>query len=161
IPAGGSATAHITDTYNRVPGSLLVRKTITGPAAGQQGEITIHTVCDGRALTPDFVIPAGTPAGDQTRQYDQIDAPASCTVTDTAAGSPSAVSVVVDGTGQTVSVAAGRIAEADITDAYGLRPGQLEVTKTIDGPAAGQQGEVVIHTVCSGGALTPDFVIPA
>ena len=38
-------------------------------------------MCDGKALTPDFVIPAGTPAGDQTKQYDQIRAPAKCTVT--------------------------------------------------------------------------------
>ncbi len=75
IPSGDSATAHITDTYDFVPGSLLVRKTIAGPGAGQQGEITIHTVCDGKALTPDFVIPAGTPAGDQTKQYDQHQRP--------------------------------------------------------------------------------------
>ena len=161
IPAGGAGTAHITDTYDFVPGSLLVRKTIGGPAAGQQGEITIHTVCDGTALTPDFVIPAGTPAGDQIHQYDRIPAPATCTVTETADGHTSAVSVVVDGSGQTVSVPAGGLATAEIADSYGLRPGQLEVTKTITGPLAGQQGEVVIHTVCNGTALTPDFVIPA
>ena len=159
IPTGGSATAHLTDTYDFVPGSLLVRKTIAGPAAGQQGEVRIRTVCDGTPLTPDFVIPAGTPAGDRTKQYDQIDAPATCTVTETVDGHTSAVSVVVDGSGQKVSVPAGRVVEADITDAYGLRSGQLEVTKTIEGPAAGQQGAVVIHTVCNGTALTPDFVI--
>ena len=139
-PSGRSATAHITDTYDFVPGSLLVTKTIAGPGAGQQGEIRIHTECDGKALTPDFVIPAGTPAGDQTKQYDQIPAPATCTVTETADGHTSTVSVVVDGSGQTVSVPAGEIAEADISDTYGLVPGQLEVTKTIAGPAAGQQG---------------------
>ena len=54
-------------------------------------------MCDGKALTPDFVIPAGTPAGDQTKQYDHIRAPAKCTVTETADGHTSAVSVVVDG----------------------------------------------------------------
>ena len=118
-------------------------------------------MCDGKALTPDFVIPAGTPAGDQTKQYDHIPAPATCTVTETADGHTSTVSVVVEGSGQTVSVPPGEIVEADISDTYGLVPGQLEVTKTIAGPLAGQQGMVVIHTVCNGTALTPDFVIPA
>ena len=118
-------------------------------------------MCDGTALTPDFVIPAGTPAGDQTKQYDDIPVPATCTVTETADGHTSTVSVDVEGSGQTVSVPAGDIVEADISDTYGLVPGELEVTKSIAGTLAGQQGEVVIHTVCNGTALTPDFVIPA
>ena len=161
IPSGGSETVHVTDTYDFVPGSLLVRKTITGPGAGQQGDITIHTECNGKALTPDFAIGAKTPAGDYTQQYDDISAPATCTVTETADGGNSAVSVVVEGSGQTVSVPAGDIVEADLSDTYGLLPGQLEVTKTIAGLLAGQQGTVVIHTVCNGTALSPDFVIPA
>ena len=47
-------------------------------------------------------------------------------------------------------VPAGGVVEADISDTYGLRPGQLEVTKTIAGPLAGQQGKVIIHTACDG-----------
>ena len=93
----------IKDIYYHV-GSLLVRKTIAGPAAGQQGQITIHSECHGKALTPDFVIPAGTPAGDQTMQYDNIRVPAKCTVTETVDGHTSTVSVDVVGSGQTVSV---------------------------------------------------------
>ncbi len=160
IPPGGSETVKVKDFYYHV-GSLLVRKTIAGPAAGQQGEITIHSECGGKALTPDFVIPAGTPASDQTMQYDNIRVPATCTVTETVDGHTSTVSVDVVGSGQTVPVGPGDIAEADISDTYGLVPGQLEVTKSIAGPLAGQQGQVVIHTVCNGAALTPDFVIPA
>jgi hypothetical protein len=159
IPSGGSVTVEIRDIYRFVPGSLLVRKTIAGPGAGQQGEIRIHTVCNGNALTPDFVIPAGAPAGEQTKQYDRIRVPAKCTVTETADGHTGAVSVVVEGSGQTVSVPAGDVVEADISDTYGLLPGQLEVTKTIAGPLAGQQGPVVIHTVCNGTALIPDLAI--
>ncbi len=159
IPSGATKTVNITDNYHFV-GSLLVRKTIAGPGAGQQGDVRIHTECNGTALTPDFVIPAGTPAGDQTKQYDHIPVPATCRVAETADGHNSLVSVVVEGSGQTVSVPAGHIAEADISDTYGLLPGQLEVTKTIAGSLAGQQGTVVIHTVCNGSAL-PDFVIPA
>ena len=160
IPAGGRKTVNVTDTYHFV-GSLLVRKTIAGPAAGRQGPITIHTVCDGIALTPDFVIPAGAPAGDQTKQYDRITAPATCAVTETADGHTGTVTVVVEGSGQTVTVPPGDVVEADISDTYGLVPGQLEVTKTIAGPRAGQQGTVVIQTVCNGIHLSPDFVIPA
>ncbi len=160
ISPGKTETVDITDTYSFI-GSLLVRETIAGPAAGQQGPITIHSVCDGTALTPDFVIPAGAPAGEQTMQYDHIAAPATCAVTETEDGHTSTVSVVVTGSGQTVTISPGDIAEADISDTYGLAVGQLEVTKTIAGPLAGQQGQVVIHTVCDGIALAPDFVIPA
>ncbi|MGH3427853.1 MAG: DUF5979 domain-containing protein, partial [Mycobacteriales bacterium] len=164
IESGKTETVDITDTYSFV-GSLLVRKTIAGPAAGQEGPITIHSECDGTALTPDFVIPAGTPAGDQTMLYNDIPVPstagANCTVTETADGHTSTVTVVVTGSGQSVNISPGEIAEADISDTYGLAAGQLEVTKSITGPLAGQQGQVVIHTVCNGTALTPDFVIPA
>jgi hypothetical protein len=160
IPVGGSRRVGITDTYHFV-GSLLVRKTIDGPGAGQEGPVTIHTDCNGQALTPDFVIGAGAPAGDETKQYDDITVPATCTVTETADGQNSAVSVVVEGSGQTVSVPARGIVEADIADTYGLLPGQLEVTKTIAGSLAGQQGTAVIHTVCDGTALTPDLVMSA
>ena len=149
IPPGGSASADITDTYHDAPGSLLVRKTIAGPGAGHQGEIRIHSECNDTALTPDFVIPAGTPAGDQTQQYDNIPTPATCTVTETVDGHTSTVSVVVEGSGQTVEVPPGDIVEADISDTYGLLPGQLEVTKTIAGTEAGTQGAVTIDTSCT------------
>lgn len=160
IPAGASDRVEITDFYQHV-GSLLVRKTTAGPAAGHQGEVRIHSECDGTALTPDLVIPAGTPAGDHTRQYDHIPVPATCTVTETADGRTSTVSVIVQGSGQHVSIRPGEIAQANISDTYGLLPGQLAVTKSIVGPLAGHQGPVVIHTVCNGAALSPDFVIPA
>ena len=47
VPADGTATATITDTYTLAHGSLIVHKTIDGPAAGQQGEIVIEVSCDG------------------------------------------------------------------------------------------------------------------
>ena len=59
---GVPVTANITDTYSYLPGSLTVNKVIAGPAAGSQGAVTIHAVCDGTALTPDFTIAAGRPA---------------------------------------------------------------------------------------------------
>ena len=69
------------------PGSLVVKKTIAGPAAGSQARVVIHTVCDGIALTPDFVIPAGTPAGTTSKTYEPIPAGTKCTVTETSNGS--------------------------------------------------------------------------
>ena len=63
IPPGGAGAAQITDTYGPAPGSLLITKTIAGQLAGHQGPVTIHVVCDGTALKPDFVIASRTPGG--------------------------------------------------------------------------------------------------
>ena len=160
IPAGGTASVGITDTYSLVPGSLLVSKLIGGDGAGQQGQITITVSCGGTALSPDFVIPANSPADTYTQEYDDIPANSSCTVTETQDGSNTVVSVVVTGSGQTVTVPAGGTATADLSDDYTLNPGSLIVSKTITGPAAGLQGQVTISVSCDGTAL-PDFVIPA
>ena len=142
------------------PGSLVVKKTIAGPAAGSQARVVIHTVCDGVALTPDFVIPAGTPAGDKSKTYKPIPAGSLCTVTETSDGSVVGTDVVVIGAGQEATIPAGESETVHITDTYHF-VGSLLVRKTIAGPGAGQQGEIRIHTVCDGKALTPDFVIPA
>jgi hypothetical protein len=160
VTPGEIAEADISDTYGLAAGQLEVIKTITGPVAGQQGPIVIHTVCDGTALAPDFVIPAGA-TGDQSQIYSGIPTPASCVVTETATGATSTVSAVVIGSPQTATIAPGGAGAAHITDTYGPAPGALLVTKTIAGPLAGQQGPVTIQAVCNGAALSPDFVIPA
>ena len=44
ISADGTGVANLTDTYSNAPipvGSLTVTKDITGPAAGQQGPVTV------------------------------------------------------------------------------------------------------------------------
>ena len=74
IAAGDDVAAEITDTYSPAPGALTVTKTIAGPAAGSQAAVTIHTVCDGVALTPDFVIDAGTAAGTASHTYQDVPA---------------------------------------------------------------------------------------
>ena len=66
VPGGGSATLHITDTYTHATGSLVVTKTIDGPAAGSQGEVKISVTCGGTALA-EFVIPAGHSASQARR----------------------------------------------------------------------------------------------
>ena len=158
ISATGSATANVTDTYTQVPGSLVVTKDITGAAAGGQSPVSIAVSCDDGTVGT-FDIPAGV-TGPQSKTFTGIQAGPRCTVTETADGSTSTVDVTVTGDGQTVTVPADGTATATLTDTYTLAHGSLIVHKTIDGPAAGQQGEIVIEVSCDGTALE-DFVIPA
>jgi Domain of unknown function (DUF5979)/Thioester domain len=141
------------------PGSLTVTKTITGPAAATHGEIVIHVVCDGSALTPDFIIAAGA-TGSASTTYNPVPAGSKCVVTERDDGGTAAISVVVVGSGQQVTVPAGGGVTAALSNAYTFLPGSLVVRKTISGPAAGSQAAVTIHVVCGAMALA-DFVIPA
>ena len=161
IPPSGTATVDLTDAYEFVTGSLTVSKTIAGGAAGAQGPVVVHTVCNGVALTPDFSIDAGTPAGLYSKTYTSIPGGSVCTVTETANGATTAVSVTVTGSGGATTVPIGGTASATITDDYEFARGSLRVVKTIAGPAAGTQGQVIVHTECDGTPLTPDLVIPA
>jgi Domain of unknown function (DUF5979)/Thioester domain len=159
IPANATATVAVSDTYTDLPGSLVVNKTITGNAAGKQGQITIEVTCGGTAL-PDFVIQAGADARTVSKTYAGIAAGSSCTVTESADGHTSTVSVEQTGSGQQVTVPAAGAATATVTDTYSDVPGSLVVRKTIAGPAAGGQGQIVIVATCDGSQL-PAFVIPA
>ena len=98
--------------------SLVVTKTITGPAAGQQGAVTVQTVCNGSALSPELTVPAGAAAGIYSQTYGDIPAGSACTVHETANGATSTVSVTTTGAGQTVTVPVAHVAAADITDTY-------------------------------------------
>ena len=141
------------------PGSLTVTKSITGAAAAGHGQIVIHVVCDGTALSPDFVIAAGV-TGPASTTYQSVPAGSKCVVTETADGGTSTTSVVVVGSGQQVTVLAGAGMTATLSNNYTFLPGSLVVRKTISGPAAGSQAALTIHVVCGGTALA-DFVIPA
>ena len=161
LAATGTLTTTVSSTAEFLaPGSLVVKKTVAGPAAGKQGEIVIHTECDGVALTPDLVIPAGAAAGDYSQKYEPLDAGSKCTVTETSDGSSSSVEVIVTGDGQEVTVPSDGSATADITDTNENAPGSLLVRKTIAGPGSGNQGEIVIHSECDGTALDPRFRDP-
>jgi TQXA domain-containing protein len=161
VPTGSSATAELTDDYRLLPGSLLVQKSITGDAAGRQGEITISVDCgeNGPDLA-DWVIPAGTKAGSPSHTYGPIPAGIVCTVTETEDGHTNKVSVVVTNDGKPVTIPAGRTATVTVSDLYTDVPGSLVVRKTIAGVAAGKQGAITIVATCDGKALAP-FVIPA
>ena len=151
------------------PGSLVVKKTIAGPAAGSQGPVVIHVSCTDGVDRSDVTIAAGTPAGATSTTYHDIPAGAMCTVTETSTGSVVGTSVVVTGAGQQVTIPSGKSTAVDVTDTYAFvvpplpggiagSAGSLLITKTIAGPLAGHQGPVTIHVTCNGTA-TADFVI--
>ncbi len=141
-------------------GTLNIVKTIAGPAAGRQDPITIQAKCDGTVLLPTFNIPANTPASTQNDSYSHLPAGSVCTVTETQDGHTSTVAVTISGDGQQVTIPAGGTAAVDLTDTYTFLPGSLVVKKSIEGPAAGEQGPVTITVTCDGTALEPVFSIP-
>ena len=66
ISENGTATANVTNTYEYVPGALIVTKDIAGAAAGEQGQVSIGVSCvlNGETTSLDpFVIAAGQAAG--------------------------------------------------------------------------------------------------
>lgn len=146
-------------------GSLVVQKTIAGPAAGSEGQIVIHLDCDDGVARRDFIIPAGTSAGTTTRTYRHILAGTTCTVIETSNGAVVGTDVVVTGDGQEVTIPAGGRETVDVTDTYTAvpspGPSSLLVTKTIAGPLAGRQGPITIHVACNGTAPSWDYIFPA
>ena len=117
-------------------------------------------MCNGTALE-DFVIPAGKPAGSYSMTYPDVIAGATCAVTETGDGGSSTITVDTTGSPQDVDISEGGTGTADVTDTYSFVPGSLEVTKTINGPSAGKQGQVRIQVDCGEQVDTPDFLIPA
>ena len=158
ILPGETVTVPLTDTYET--GVLVISKTITGPAAGQQGEVVIHTVCNPAASTPDFVIDAHAPDDTYQRTYSGILAGSTCTVTETADGATSTVKAVTEGSPQTVPISANGSGSASLTDRYDFLTGSVRIIKTIAGAAAGHQGQVTIELVCDGAPWLPAIQIP-
>ena len=134
-------------------GSLVVRKSIAGPAAGQQGAVTINVRCgaDPGVLVGDpFDIPAGS-TGTTSKRYDNI--PVGTTVhrhRDPRRSLQSRDSRRRRLRHECHDHQPGS-KTVDITDTYNfVEPSLLVVKKSIQGPGAGQQGEVVIQPTCDG-----------
>jgi hypothetical protein len=146
-----------------------VTKTIAGPLAGQQGPVTIQAVCNGTAVSPDFTIAAGISAGSYSRSFGPVPPGSLCTVTETADGATDTVTAIVSGSGESVTVPADAVVPVNVTDVYEHAPGPapdvgvgtLRVTKTIAGPAGGQQGRIAILVTCGDPTHTYAFLIPA
>ncbi len=116
ISTGGTGTVTVTDANELVPGALVVNKTLSGSAAGQQGLIGILVACGGDNVFA-FLIPPGTPGGTVPRVFEGIPAGSTCTVTESINGSTAAVDVVTVGSGQQVALTPGGTGSVDLTNA--------------------------------------------
>ena len=128
-------------------------KIITGPAAGQQGAVTIGVTC--RHHVPARLHhPGGGRGGPCAAALSRHPGWLRCArVSETANGATSTVTVtvVVDPASQPGYRSHGQGRPRGRDRHLRLRePGSLVVTKTIAGPAAGQQGDVAILVLCGG-----------
>jgi hypothetical protein len=113
------ASVTITNTVTFLPGGLRVVKTLDGPAAAEQGEITLTIDC-GDALADTFTLDAGTAAGTYDQTYSDLPAGTECTITETSSGATSTVEVTgSDPT--TVTIPAGATIEATLTNTARVR----------------------------------------
>jgi hypothetical protein len=163
IAANGSGTANITDTNTLAPGSLMVTKSLTGSAAGQQSLIGILIACGGGNVFA-YLIPPGTQAGDLPRVFNGIPAGSTCTIVETINGSTSTVTVVSVGSGQQVAVPAAGTATATLTNT--VEPAQVAPTTPPTEPTTpetmpetlprtgggGDAGGLVVVALCAGAA---------
>ncbi|WP_104161802.1 thioester domain-containing protein [Arthrobacter sp. ZGTC212] len=163
IPAAGGSEATVTNTYTFAPGTLTVTKSITGEAAGEQGEVVLQVLCgpDGSVLSETVTIPAGS-TGDVPTTFEDLPAGTECTVTEPTSGATETVLVSTE-LPDPVTIPAGDGAEATVTNTYTFAPGTLTVTKSITGEAAGEQGEVILQVLCGpdGSVLDTTVTIPA
>ena len=150
IPAGAEATAAVTNTYTERPGVIRVIKAFAGPAAGSQEAVEVQVTCtlDGTTVLEETFQAPPQATEDAVGVYIGIPAGALCEVTELEDGSTTAVLVTTD-LPDPVTVPAGGEAEATVTNTYTFAPGAISVSKVIDGEAAGNQGDVVLRTVCT------------
>lgn len=150
-------------------GGLQITKQILGGGAGHQGEITIDVLCHdpntGQEQHHTVTIPAGATAGDHNRTIGGIPAGSTCTITEPTGGDNDQVHQVGSPAIEpaTVTIVADETQHATVTDTFEQSAGDVEIDKTIKGPGAGKQGEVVIRLDCDvpGGAFDRRFVIEA
>ena len=98
--------------------------------------MVIEVDCDDGVTRPDFIIPAGAPAGTTSKTYEPIAVGTKCAVTETSNGSVVGTEVVVTGDGQDATIPSGKSETVEVTDHY-HHVGSLLVRKTIAGPGAG------------------------
>lgn len=149
IPAGGGAEIDVTNTYTLNPGSLTVIKTVSGTGLGRQGEVRLAVICtSGGAdvLTETVILPALSLTG-ISRTFTGVPANAECDVTEPGTGETEEVSVGVE-LPDTVTVPAGGSAVSTVANVDGLKPGTLQITKTIAGEGAGLQEAIELVVSC-------------
>jgi hypothetical protein len=159
IPAGGTGTVEVTNTFAENPGSLLVTKTITGPqnALALRDPVVIDVVCS-NGQTESFTIPAGAQPA-EGYLVEGLPARTTCTITESANGSNTAVTSTVEISADEVTIGAGAQSTVTVTNTYTLNPASLTVFKSIVG-AGELRGDVSLLVECSDGSSLP-IEIPA
>jgi len=95
-----------------------VTKTITGPAACQQGRIAILVACGGPIHAYAFLIPAHARAGSVSRVFPDLSAGSRCTVTETTDGQTATVTVLTTGKRKQVTIPANSGVTVHLTDTF-------------------------------------------
>ncbi len=116
VAAGRVSPVLFADIFTDAPGTLVVTKTISGAAAGEQGPIAILVDCGQPLNQYAITIPANAPAGTVSRSFPNIPAGLTCTVTETSNGANSAAAVTAMGSGQQVVIPAAGTATATLAD---------------------------------------------
>lgn len=123
---GETVGVTVTNTYDVATGGLRVTKSVTGPAAGTQGPVTLALTCDDPegAFDQQVELPGGLAGGDHVAlEVDGIPAGTTCTVQETTNGATG--STVLTGTTVTpesVTIAEDATAELVVTNAYDVAP---------------------------------------
>ncbi|WP_461169861.1 DUF5979 domain-containing protein [Arthrobacter sp. Z1-15] len=151
IEAGTPAQATVTDTYTFAPGTLVVQKLFTGEAAGNHGVVVLQVTC-GSALNTTVTIPARQTEPFST-EFSGVPAGTVCTVTEPTTGSTTEVTATPTLPADVTITAAGSVTST-VSNDYTFNPGVIGVNKTIAGPAAGQQGDVVLSLTCTSAGTT-------
>jgi uncharacterized repeat protein (TIGR01451 family) len=147
---------------------LTISKIIAGAEAGTQGAVIINATCGSTNYGP-WTLAANSPAGTYPIfTIPNLPVGATCTVRETQTGvlSGSTVSTtytttstgaaVNNGASASVVVTEGAVpSNVTFTDTYPQAVGNLVITKTIAGAAAGQQGAVIVNAVCGGVTYGP------
>ncbi|MBF4992499.1 Cys-Gln thioester bond-forming surface protein [Arthrobacter gandavensis] len=153
----GANVLAVSNTVDINTGGLLVTKTITGPGAGMQDDISLVVDC-GPAGSFTFGIPAGT-TEPVTETVSGLPVGTVCSVTEPETGSTAEVTatpVLPDPV--TITQEENVLAVANTVE---INPGSLLVTKTITGNGAGLQADVVINVQCGEGLVDEVIVLSA
>ncbi|MBC9225058.1 hypothetical protein GL325_01850 [Aeromicrobium sp. 636] len=168
IAEGATPAVAVTNDYDATVGGITVTKTISGGGAGLQGPVEILVACtdpeDGSTIEQAVTIAAGTGAGIETTTLTAFPAGSTCTITEPQDGDNGLVSLTASSIDPaTVTVVENANEPVAVTNEYARAVGGLQVTKIIGGPAAGEQGEVVLDIDCddADNAFDQQFTIPA
>lgn len=144
-PTAGPFT--VVDTYEQLPGSVRVTKTVGGDAAEDRGPITIAVDCsDGSSTSATFE--PGEPVTDVV--LPGVEPGAVCTVTEPADGATATVAVASSGAPVAASVTAGDEVVVSLGNTYTTRTGTLVVAVLLRGNAEPFRDDVAVDVECDG-----------